>query len=101
MAKPKFKLALVDPDQTEVYKVLGISEERSDEIAELAAKSYNSKKYFSDTLEELVGEMNHINEVVFGVLCAARCHDAGRQQMLQEKLKSLEILVELLKINQK
>ena len=101
MAKAKFKLALINPDKTEVYEILGISEERSDEIAELVQESYQSKKYFSETLEEITSKMNHINEVVFAVLCAARCHDLSKNHALHKKLKSLEMLVELLKFKSK
>ncbi len=101
MAKAKFKLALINPDKTEVYKVLGISEERSDEIVEMATESYQSKKYFSETLEELVSKMNHINEVVFATLMASRIHHKKDQLQLEEKIKSMEILVELLKFKQK
>ena len=96
-----FKLALVDPSKSEVYEVLGISEERSDEISEIVAKSYRDEKYFTDTLASVTAQMNHINEVVFAVLCAARAHDAKRHHDLNEKLKAMEVLVELLKFKAK
>lgn len=101
MAKPKFELALINPDKDEVYEVLGISEERSDEIAELVAKAYKDQDYFTDTLATIVSQMDHINEVVFAVLCAARVHDAKRHHDLTEKLKSMEVLLELLKFKMK
>lgn len=101
MAKPKFELALINPDKDEVYEVLGISEERSDEIAEIVANSYKNEKYFTDTLASVTSQMSHINELVFAVLCAARAHDVKKHHMLQEKLKAMETLVELLKFKMK
>jgi len=101
MAKPKFELALINPDKTEIYEILGISEERSDEIVEIVTKSYKSEKYFSDTLADVTSQMNHINEVVFAVLMASRAHDMPKHHALHEKIKSMEVLIELLKFKSK
>lgn len=101
MTKPKFEVELINPDKHEVYEIFGISEERSDEIAEIVIGSYKSKEFFSDTLADVVGQMNHINEVVFATLCAAKCHQANKDSQLNKKLEAMETMLELIKLKMK
>lgn len=101
MSKPKFEVELINPDKHEVYQIFDISEERSDEIAQIAIGSYKSKEFFSDTLADIVSQMNNINEVVFATLCAAKCHQKQRDTKLTEKLEAMETLLQLLKFKQK
>ena len=93
----EFNIALIDPSADEIYTALGVSEERSDEIVEIVRESYKSDKYFSETLANITSQMNHINEVVFATLIAARIHDAKKHHDLHEKIKSMEVIIELLK----
>ena len=97
----KFELLLINDSSNQVYEVLGISEDRSDEIVRIATDAYKSEKLFSDTLQKIVGQMNHINEVVFAVMCACKLHDRGRDADLEKKLQSLETLVKLLQLKMK
>lgn len=100
MSKPKFEIDLVNTDKHEVYEVFGISEERSDEIVEIAISAYKNKEFFSDTLADIVSQMHDLNEVVFATLCAAKCHQQHRDSKLTKKLEAMETLLELLKFKQ-
>lgn len=92
----KFNVELINEDETEVYKVLGISEERSDEIAEIAKRGYQNEQYFTDTIKSVVGEMTHINEVVFAVLCLAKIHHKPKED-IKTQLEFLKLLMQLKK----
>ena len=98
MAKPNFELALINPDKKEVYEVLGISEERSDEIAEIVANAYRDEKFFTDSLARIMLQMTNLNEVVFATLCAARAHDSKRMRDLQEKMQVMKTVIDLMKL---
>lgn len=97
MAKEEFKLAIVDTEQEEVWAVLGMTDERSDEIEELATEAYKNHKLFTDSLAVLIPQMNHINEVVFATLILGRIHDNGRMSALKDRLQAVEGLLELMK----
>jgi hypothetical protein len=91
-----FNVEILNEEETDVYKVLGISEERSDEIAEIAKKSYRDEKYFTDSIKYAVGKMNHVNEVVFVMLCLAKSH-AQSNDDIKAKLEFLKLLMQLKK----
>jgi hypothetical protein len=97
----EFKLKIIDAESDEVYTVLGISEERSDEIAEIVTEAYKNEKYFTQSLDKIVSQMNHVNELVFAILCAARVHDAKKHRDIQEQLKAMKAIVELMKFKMK
>lgn len=92
----KFNVELINEDETDVYKVLGISEERSDEIAEIAKQGYQNEQYFTDTIKNVVGQMTHINEVVFAVLCLAKIHHKPKED-IKTQLEFLKLLMQLKK----
>lgn len=91
--KPLFEVELVNLDEDEVYLIMGISEERSDEIAMLCKDSYENKRYFTDTIKHVIGEMENVNEVVFATLCLARIHD--KKDDMHAKLELLQTLLKL------
>lgn len=91
-----FNVEIINSDEEDVYKVLGISEERSDEIAEVAKKAYKDEQYFTDSLKAAVAQMNHINEVVFVTLCLAKIHQKPHDEVKQ-KLEMLKLLMQLKK----
>lgn len=95
----RFTLELLNEDKDEVYEILGITEERSDEIAALVDKYYRTEQYFSDTLKAVVADMEHINEVVFATLVAARRHSKNHKSGGSEDLhKQMEVLSQLIKL---
>jgi hypothetical protein len=100
----RFELTIYnDHDQT--YTCLGISEERADEISNIVIKSYNEEKLFSNTLQRIVSQMNHINELVFASMLCSRVHDKTRESkmdsQLESKMKTLKLLAELIKSQNK
>jgi hypothetical protein len=96
--KSNFELLKVNADSDNVYTILGISEERSDQMQDLAIEAYKSKEKFVDTIEELVENSENLNEVVFFTLLAARIHDQGQHQKLEKKLEELKSLAEIIKM---
>ena len=100
MSKPLYQLDLVNPKHKNVYTVLGISEERADEIAEIVQREYKSHSDFSETLNDIFAHMNNFNEVVFSALATGRLHSRGDEKELLEKLESLKQVMELMKLSQ-
>ena len=96
----KFELLLIN-ESTNVYEVLGISEERSDEIVEIVQDAYQSERFFTDTLKKAVEQMNHTNELVFAVMIASKIHSHGDSKELQRKIEEVEAMVSLLKLRNK
>jgi hypothetical protein len=95
----RFTLELLNEDKDDVYEILGITEERSDEIAALVDKYYRSEQYFSDTLKAVVADMQHINEVVFATLVAARRHSKNHKSGgADEMQKQMEVISQLIKL---
>jgi hypothetical protein len=92
-----FHVELFDNGSENVYEVLGISEERSDEIVELSRKAYKEEKYFTDTLKTLVEQMNHINEVIFALLVAGRMHSKGNSPEMSSA-KSVEDMMSMMQM---
>ena len=94
-----FNVEILNKESRNVYSVLGISEKRSDEIADIVKNAYKNEEYFTDTLKSAVNQMTHINEVVFAVLVAARVHDKnkndGGSSELETRLKILEMMQKL------
>jgi hypothetical protein len=65
----QFKLCIINEDSDLVAEVLGITEQRAHEIGKLALKSYDSHSKKTDSLQELLNDCTHINEVVFAFEC--------------------------------
>jgi len=89
-----FNVEILNNDETDIYKVLGISEERSDEIAEIAKLAYQSEEYFTDTIKLALSKMEHINEVVFMMLCLSKIHHKPKDD-ISAKLDMLKLLMQL------
>lgn len=96
-----FEVEILDRESRNVYTVLGISEKRSDEIADIVKEAYKEEEYFTDTLKSAVEKMTHINEVIFAVLVAARMHnkhkDGGGSSEIEMRLRLLEMMQKLQK----
>lgn len=95
-----FNVELFDTASDNVHEVLGISEERSDEIVELARKAYKDETYFTDTLKALVEQMNHINEVIFAVLIVGKVHGKGKGPDMSSA-KSVEDMMSMMQMMMK
>lgn len=97
----KFKLEIIDPESTSLHTILGISEERSDELVDLAKEAYTGQKFFSDTLDTIVSKVDHLNELVFTILLAGRMHDQNNLSRASEELELSKTMIELLKLKLK
>lgn len=91
-----FHIALLNPESESIYTVLGITEERSDEIIEIAKKAYKNHKLFTSSLHEAIAQMNHINEVAYCVMFLSKIH-RGDPDSVSEKLQLLKMLLTLQK----
>lgn len=70
----KFEVLIIGEDKTDFQEMLGITNERKNELMKLAFNSYKNEDLFSSACKLAVAECTHINEVVFvmSVLCKAR-----------------------------
>jgi hypothetical protein len=94
----KYTLELLDIPDESVYAVMGISEERSDEIVDICKDAYKKKNYFTDTLKEIVENMDSLEEIVFAVLCVGKVHASQREKNSEnpaEMMKMLEMMMKL------
>jgi len=94
--KTNFNVEIVNPEEDELYLILGISKKRSTEIAKKCKKSYNNLEFFSETIKEVISYMDNVNEVVFATLCLARMHDKATNSV-NDKLELLKTLMKLRK----
>jgi hypothetical protein len=67
----KFEVLIIGEDKSDFQDMLGITDERKDELMKLAFKTYKQEDLFSTSCKIAVAECNHINEVVFmmSLLC--------------------------------
>lgn len=100
MSKPTFQLDLINPKDPNVFKVLGISDERADEIADIVQTEYRKNTDFSESLNDMYAHLNSFNEVIFCTLAAARMHDQNKGQHLFDKLEELKAMMDLMKMSQ-
>lgn len=100
MSKPSFQLDLINPKNHNVYVVLGISDERADEIADIVRQMYEKNTDFSESLNDIFAEMNNFNEVIFSTLAAARMHDLQKGTGIEKKLEELKTMMEIMKMSQ-
>lgn len=100
MSKPTFQLDLINPKDPNVFTVLGISDERADEIADIVLEEYRKNTDFSESLNDIYAHMTTFNEVIFATLAAARVHDKNKNDGLVQKLEDLKQMMELMKLSQ-
>jgi hypothetical protein len=63
-----YKLLIIDDKAEHFHTILGISEERASEITKICYDGYKGHDCLHATLEAVVSECKHINEVVFATL---------------------------------
>ena len=63
-----YKLLIIDEKAEHFHTILGITEKRADEIAKICYDGYKGHDYLHATLEAVVSECKHTNEVVFATL---------------------------------
>lgn len=100
MSKPMFQLDLINPKDRNVFTVLGISDERADEIADIVQTEYQKNTDFSESLNDMYAHLNSFNEVIFCTLAAARLHDKNKGQSISDKIDELKAMMDLMKLSQ-
>jgi hypothetical protein len=67
----KFEVLIIGEDRSDFQEMLGITNERKEELMKLAFKTYNNEALFSSACKIAIAECTHINEVVFmmSLLC--------------------------------
>lgn len=81
-----FKLCIIDENADLVKDVLGISDKRAEEIARFTHKAYESHEKKTTSIQEMLDNCKHINEVIFAHECFNRIHDLKGKQMQLEGL---------------
>ena len=75
-----YKLLIIDDTQQHLHEILGISEERTEELAKVCVKAYEKHDYFHATLEEVVSHCKHTNEVVMATLITQKVVDKNQSK---------------------
>ena len=72
----KFNVLIIGEDKTDFQEMLGITEERGQELIKMCVKSYKEQDLFSDSCKEVVDQCNHINEVVYVMASLCRIRES-------------------------
>jgi len=64
----QYKLLIIDDSKELIHEILGITNERAEELLKLAKISFEKNETMHLGLENIVKECNHTNEVVFSVM---------------------------------
>jgi GMP synthase PP-ATPase subunit len=73
----KFKLCVVDETSTKLHTMLGITDERGKELAELVIESYEKHDSYIPAIQYVLDGCNHINEVVIALTALHRRVELG------------------------
>ena len=76
-----FKLCIVDEKADLMKDVLGITEKRAEEIAKFTHLAYENHDKKTASIQEMLNECTHINEVVFAYECFTRVHELKGKEM--------------------
>ena len=63
----KFKLCIIDESSDSTHVVLGISEDRMNELRRICDRAYGKHTKLTSAMDDILSECNHINEVVISL----------------------------------
>lgn len=63
----KFKLCIVDETAQHMHTILGVTDERAKELANLAIDAYENNEEVVPATQQVLDGCNHINEVVLAL----------------------------------
>ena len=72
-----FKLSIIDDNSTDLSVVLGITEDRRDQLASLCKEAIKLDK-LSQSLDLVYSECKHENEIAYSSLLLGRLHERDR-----------------------
>jgi hypothetical protein len=90
---PYLKIIIIDDESTNIAGTLGITDERYNELCDIAKDAWNSNKTITDGLSKASVYAKHANELavicfMFGAIC--------QSQKASESIQELQKLTELL-----
>jgi hypothetical protein len=85
-----YNLLIIDDTQEHLHEILGISEERSEDITKIALRAYNDNNTLHTCLVDVIKECKHTNEVVFATLITHRVIEREKSKgSLEDFIKAL------------
>lgn len=84
----KFKLAIVDENAEQVYEILGITEERAAKLSKIVEREYEENDLLHVTLEKIVDECTHTNEIVFATLILTKVQEHAAKKHIAQMFMS-------------
>jgi hypothetical protein len=89
---PYLKIIIVDDESTKIAATLGITDERYDELCNMAKDVWNSNKTITDAMSKASVYAKHANELAvicftFGTICQSQKAPDSYEQL--QKLKEL------------
>jgi len=71
----EYKLLIIDDTSDLIHVILGISEERAEELLNACLKAYDSHTQLHLCLEDIVNQCKHTNEVVMSTMMMQKIID--------------------------
>jgi hypothetical protein len=81
-----FKLCIVDETSDSTHVVLGINEERMNELRRICDRAYEKNTKLTSAMDDILQECNHINEVVISMQIYNKLRELNS---LEETLRKL------------
>jgi hypothetical protein len=63
----KFKLCIIDESSDSTHVVLGITEDRMNELRRICDRAYEKHTKLTSAMDDILSQCNHINEVVISL----------------------------------
>jgi hypothetical protein len=77
----KFEVLIIGEDRTDFQEMLGITDERREELMKLAFNSYKTEDLYSSACKEAVAGCKQINEVVFTISMMAKLKEMANNPL--------------------
>jgi hypothetical protein len=78
----KFEVLIIGENETDFQEMLGITDERREELMKIAFDTYKSEELFTSTCKLAVANCTHINEVVFMMSLLCRIREYGNNPLI-------------------
>jgi hypothetical protein len=75
----QYKLLIIDDSKELMHEILGISEERAEELINICIKAYDDHDQLHACLEDVISKCKHTNEVVMATMIMQRVIDRKNQ----------------------
>jgi hypothetical protein len=86
----KFKLCIINDESDLIHEVLGITEERCQELAKICIEAYHASDIKTESYAIVVGKCNHINEVVMVMQMFERiCELKNKKRKIMDMLDNM------------